>query len=104
MTSAAFNSIPKPAATIFLSVKYVFYGAKPSPVATSSPPPLPPPVPWDVEEHGLEEEGEADPLVVLVVLPTATVSGGRRHTRVSHVMANLSINLNIQPLKRSSNN
>ena len=42
--------------------------------------------PWYVEEDGLEEESEADPLVVLVfhlpVLGTLSPRAGRAHTRV----------------------
>ena len=40
--------------------------------------------PWYVEEDGLEEESEADPLVVLVhhlsILRTLTLGTGRAHT------------------------
>ena len=42
--------------------------------------------PWNVEEDRLEEESEADPLVVLVlhlpILGTLTLRTGRTHTRV----------------------
>ena len=52
-------------------------------------------LPGDVEEDGLEEEGEADPLVVLVVLPPTSVPGRRGHAGVGYLGTNLTINLNI---------
>ena len=51
-------------------------------------------VPGDVEEDGLEEEGEADPLVVLVVLPARPVPGGRRHPGVRYLASYRTTHLN----------
>ena len=50
-------------------------------------------VPGNVEEDGLEEKGEADPLVVLVVLPPAPVCRGWGYASMGHVMTNLTLHL-----------
>ena len=53
-------------------------------------------IPGNIEEHGLEEEREADPLVVLVVLPARPVPGRGRHPGVRNLAPNLTVHLHIR--------
>ena len=50
-------------------------------------------IPRNIEENGLEEEGEADPLVVFVILSAGAVSMGGGDTGMGNISSYLAISL-----------